>query len=251
MWVIPAALRTTFSASFPAAEDSTSESPELFQMLERSVSWRGKATPAQSWKRAWRKAPWLRRLSGLMLSPSTADRGVGEFIASLEALPVRTSRSQENAPGSTENEADSSGSSSESSEKSDPPKFFGKMSAGQLLLSLVFSMPSLRSDTPAPPSRFVLLTWAPRTSEPVSSSSVVRSNWPTPATRDAKGANGPEHLAKARGHHDQLPNAVVLSGLRAPEETGAASTPASTRLNPAFVEWLMGWPEGHSVPYAR
>ena len=74
-------------------------------------------------------------------------------------------------------------------------------------------------------------------------------NWPTPATRDCKGANGPEHLAKPRGHHDQLPNAVVLSGLQAPTETGAPSLPGSTRLNPLFVEWLMNWPENWSTPY--
>jgi len=75
------------------------------------------------------------------------------------------------------------------------------------------------------------------------------TNWPTPATRDYKGANGPEHLAKTRGHHDQLPNAVVLSGLQAPTETGVESPPASSRLNPLFVEWLMGWPEDWSNPY--
>lgn len=76
-------------------------------------------------------------------------------------------------------------------------------------------------------------------------------SWPTPASRDCKGANGPEHLAKERGHHDQLPNAVVLSGLQAPTETGQESPPTSTRLNPAFVEWLMGWEEGWSLPWPR
>lgn len=78
--------------------------------------------------------------------------------------------------------------------------------------------------------------------------------WPTPAARDAKGANGPEHLAKERGHHDQLPNAVALwSGHPVPEtSTGGPEssppTPSSRRLNPAFVEWLMGWPPGWSMP---
>lgn len=77
--------------------------------------------------------------------------------------------------------------------------------------------------------------------------------WPTPAARDAKGKNGPEHLAKARGHHDQLPNAVALwSGRRAlmTSTPGSASSPSAptSRLNPAFVEWLMGWPESWSLP---
>lgn len=78
--------------------------------------------------------------------------------------------------------------------------------------------------------------------------------WPTPAARDAKGANGPEHLAKERGHHDQLPNAVALwSGHPGPETSrggpeSSPSAPTSRRLNPAFVEWLMGWPEGWTLP---
>jgi len=56
--------------------------------------------------------------------------------------------------------------------------------------------------------------------------------WPTPAARDCKGANSDKHLAKDRGHHDQLPNAVKLAGA-----TGG-------QLNPTWVEWLMGFPSG-------
>jgi len=56
--------------------------------------------------------------------------------------------------------------------------------------------------------------------------------WPTPTTRDYKGANSDEHLAKARGHHDQLPNAVKMAG----DKAGS--------LNPMWVEWLMGFPTG-------
>jgi hypothetical protein len=56
--------------------------------------------------------------------------------------------------------------------------------------------------------------------------------WPTPTTRDHKGANSDEHLAKARGHHDQLPNAVKMAG----HSNGS--------LNPEFVTWLMGFPAG-------
>jgi hypothetical protein len=56
--------------------------------------------------------------------------------------------------------------------------------------------------------------------------------WPTPTTRDYKGANSAEHLAKARGHHDQPPNAVKMAG-----HSGG-------QLNPTWVEWLMGFPTG-------
>ena len=56
--------------------------------------------------------------------------------------------------------------------------------------------------------------------------------WPTPTTRDYKGANSDKHLAKDRGHHDQLPNAVKMAGYTAGS------------LNPTWVEWLMGFPTG-------
>ena len=56
--------------------------------------------------------------------------------------------------------------------------------------------------------------------------------WPTVAAREHEGANSEEHLAKARGHHDQLPNAVKMAGHK------------GGQLNPTWVEWLMGYPEG-------
>ena len=55
---------------------------------------------------------------------------------------------------------------------------------------------------------------------------------PTPATRDYKGANGPEHMTKGRPHMDQLPNAI------------AHGTNRGLKLQPAFVEYLMGYPIG-------
>lgn len=73
--------------------------------------------------------------------------------------------------------------------------------------------------------------------------------WATPAARDSKGANSKEHLAKARGHHDQLPNQVAMLDQRFPHHpeapTGRMLKPA---LNPRFVEWLMGLPFGWTQP---
>jgi len=103
---------------------------------------------------------------------------------------------------------------------------------------------------------------------------------PTPATRDYKGANSPEHLAKERGHHDQLPNAIAMlrtpaanePGVKAgrlrtkdgePAKIGERAYDAETgrnaqvglsqqiamdgtnpglRLQPAFVEWMQSFP---------
>jgi hypothetical protein len=61
--------------------------------------------------------------------------------------------------------------------------------------------------------------------------------FPTPTTRDYKGANGFEttkrKLAEGqRAHMGQLPNAVQH----------LEQKPIGGTLNPTWVEWLMGWP---------
>lgn len=106
-------------------------------------------------------------------------------------------------------------------------------------------------------------------------------NWPTPASRDHKGANGEAHLTNGTGrlHMDQLPN-FVAHGFSLPDhQTRAHGKPSwrdriailrllwawikssygrsvamrlfrnrhTRRLNPLFVEWLMGWPPGHAL----
>jgi DNA (cytosine-5)-methyltransferase 1 len=64
----------------------------------------------------------------------------------------------------------------------------------------------------------------------------ARQAWPTPCTRDYKGANAEEGLTRNDGKSrmDQLPNAVAHGNK--PETVG--------KLNPDWVEWLMGWPIG-------
>lgn len=62
--------------------------------------------------------------------------------------------------------------------------------------------------------------------------------FPTPTARDGKGANDLERTkAKIangqRGHMGQLPNYIRVS-----------ENAASGQLNPRFVEWLMGYPDG-------
>ncbi len=56
--------------------------------------------------------------------------------------------------------------------------------------------------------------------------------WPTPTARDHKGGRKPETLeASGRGATNSLNDAVTCQG-----QHGS--------LNPTWVEWLMGFPEG-------
>jgi hypothetical protein len=110
--------------------------------------------------------------------------------------------------------------------------------------------------------------------------------WPTPATRDYKGANSADHLENGTGrkHLDQLPNfvehlwatptssensnrttkmapshgngpGIVLAGqasdfsrrLPTTYQVGEIRSKERRSLNPLFVEWLMGWPPGWTL----
>tara|TARA_R110002049_G_scaffold30898_1_gene105539 strand:+ start:317 stop:583 length:267 start_codon:yes stop_codon:yes gene_type:complete len=62
---------------------------------------------------------------------------------------------------------------------------------------------------------------------------VARSMWPTPLARDYKGGRKAETLAAAgRNETNSLPDAVN-------SQMGKTGS-----LNPTWVEWLMGYPEG-------
>ena len=72
-------------------------------------------------------------------------------------------------------------------------------------------------------------------------------NWPTPATRDYKGANSIQHImgetASQRGHMGQLPNAVLKSGLQdlvSDSTTGKPRelfpTPRANKVHPEITE---------------
>jgi len=87
--------------------------------------------------------------------------------------------------------------------------------------------------------------------------SMQADQWPTPAARDVKGTNSASHPDRSSGskHLDQLPNFIehcFLPSHQALQITppGSASSQSGQasprRLNPKFVCWLMGHPEGWS-----
>mgnify|MGYP006921322867 CR=1 FL=1 len=97
----------------------------------------------------------------------------------------------------------------------------------------------------------------------ITSLQVLVQQWPTPAARDSKGANSAEHAlitGGGRKHMDQLSNFVAHSShLAQPMPDGPPSCesgqdsppPSAKRLNPAFGEWLMGWPVGWTIAEPR
>ena len=72
----------------PDTEESDSVYHSCSRAIAPSVTWRGKHSQPRIWLRRWKKAPWLKHLSGATLNPSTADHGVAKFISSLPDSPV-------------------------------------------------------------------------------------------------------------------------------------------------------------------
>ena len=78
--------------------------------------------------------------------------------------------------------------------------------------------------------------------------------WPTPASRDFRSPNSQTLSARGGGAKgEQLPNYVEHHFSHPAQQTqhGPKSSGADPilprRLNPAFVEWLMGWPIGWTI----
>lgn len=90
------------------SECSTSLSESQSQALAALVTVSGKDRRPPYWLLAWRKAVWMRRLSGLTLEPSLANTSVAAWLDSLEGSPAPTCPSPERKQESTENTAASS-----------------------------------------------------------------------------------------------------------------------------------------------
>ncbi len=124
MWLY---LPSTCFLSAPESADSISEYESPCQRLAQSCTWRGKHSRLQIWSRRWKTVAWMRRLSGLTLQSSTADRGVVSWMESLRASRASRIASLESSAATTTN-ARSGLSSSGSSERCAPPWSFSKTS---------------------------------------------------------------------------------------------------------------------------
>lgn len=80
------------SPSVQVSEDLISECMRRWEEMREQLPWsNGKPTTPASLKRALRKGGYATRLSGIMLSPLTLNRGVEKWMRSLEATRVNPS----------------------------------------------------------------------------------------------------------------------------------------------------------------
>ena len=242
---------------------------ELFVMLserpaQRPPSWRG-----------WKTRPWITRLYGTMLAPSTATLGLARFISSLPDIPVsRSHHPASERAGKTQGICGPT--SPVSSESADPNGCSAKTSRDIWTVDLKRSPESYKA-------------WALASKRDCSrrlksarpTSGKGSSFWPTPTTSlyccrtDILIQEGAFHFRTAidqKGSQHAIGNAarvwttfwltvkeMGLKPLQTPVyrsshplhvtlKPGTRSCPGDWTFNPNFSDWLMGWPIGWSDP---
>ena len=204
---------------------------ETFLDGEQCAVWNGMHTQQVSWLPDKTTKRYRLSRSGLTFKPLMDDLGKAVLMSCLEAFLAPTSVSQGEEQGSKESSPPCGHTWQELSVKFDPASFSWKTHR------FLWEEDLQESSVTLP--RWGMMRdgvlWE-HTTLPLPTSGTGSGSWPTPTRRDYKGINAPEGLTRKDGKSrmDQLPNAVAYSSKE--KDTGP--------LNPAWVEWLMGWPIG-------
>ena len=82
-WILPKQLHTLVSAL--GTEALISDSEEQSKVCAQSLFLRSKVTPLRTWSRKWKRDSWTQHLSGRILRPSLGQRFATEWTSSLAA----------------------------------------------------------------------------------------------------------------------------------------------------------------------
>lgn len=208
---------------------STSGSDSLYQALASSAMWKGKRMPPQSWRRAFRRAPWMRLLSGLTFAPSMLSRGVASWIASLADSPAPTSATPDSARASKASAAGSGRIWPESYATFDPGSSSWKTCQRSLFGDLTESSPTFtRSGSMRNGSLFERPTLELHTGANGSSC------WPAARAEDSETAGG------HRGALDSLTSAA--RAWQTPGADSFRSRGGDRRSEQGLDQQARGWP---------
>ncbi len=226
MWIyLPSELSLSAADMKASALDSSWPSEML---PELSVMWRSKPMLRRFWRRVPKAARWMMHLSGIILKPSMAARGVAKWISSLGATPA--SRSALRVNGRVKKIPVIYGRIfGASSKKSSPKAASLKMSQGTLVSGMKLSGENYR-------------TWAiqlkkaslarRKLAHPMSANAFISSPWPTPLKGDAD-----KHMGKFYGKNQTLTGAAKQWPTpRAEHDSGRHRGQADT-LHSAVKQW--------------
>jgi len=268
----------------PGVEDLNSDSPLRSELItEQSPTLKGNVRPLRSWLRTWKEGGWIRLLSGMTLEPSQAMSLAHSWITStLSQQDSLASRGQSQETEREPMTSDGSGPSSldwfarydpeASSWKTSQVSFMeelntfsetwprsgsmrnGKVSERQTLVHPIAGSESLSWASPVAADaaqgdieneNTKYVTTGTGRLRKISNNGESGSlglarevkhwgvgNWLTPSANEDAAGTVDGNMQHMLSHQVQ-----VATGITSTNDTGQ-------RLNPLFVEWLMGWPEG-------
>jgi hypothetical protein len=229
MWIIP----KTLSAFVQDTEGLNLDLDERAWMFEQSAMWRSKPSSKPTFLRRLKKGGWITPLSTRILKPSLHESFEEKFVGSLEDIHV--SHSVQQGSEKEKKTQDTCGPISESM-------------SGQLDLFGAFS--KMSEVTPRWGYGESCPIWKKMVTERSGACSVRRkqarltnasdaSSWPTPR------AGNPGSRKPGTGGKILAEEAKIHNGPPAPEKSSTSGkNHGSPKLNPNWVEQLMGLPVG-------
>ena len=275
MWIIP----KTLSAFVQDTEGLNLDLEERAWMLESSAMWRSKPSSKQTWLRRLKKDEWMTRLSTRILKPSQQKYFEEKFTDSLEDIPVsrsvaRGSEKEKKTQGTyghtSENmsgQLDLFGAFSRMSEVT-PRWGYGEScpiwkkmvtersgDCTQRRKQARLTNASDASSWPTATARdhkgcyktLVRKDGKPRGDLLPDAVNIAEQNWGTPASNDANKTPHCEINSKQGGLSKSvgIEEAKIHAGPPAPEKSSTSGkNHGSPKLNPNWVEQLMGLPIG-------
>ena len=234
MWIhLPTSVYTAEAA------DLTSALSWPFQVLEQSVTWKEMRRRSRSWLTTCNRSNWMMRLSGQIPEPSTAPSGVAKWIGSLAASPASRGQSQGDRQGWTMSVG--SGPISD--------RFLGMFNPEGRFLKTSRDFFEADSD---PSSVTLPRSGSMRSGQVFERQTLAHrtggngySFWATPTASDDEHKVTVNSLQPGLvGEVDRFSGRPVQEALKIGGKLSKSDQTSLPRLNPKFVELLMGWPQG-------
>ncbi len=229
MWIVP----KTLSAFVQDTEGLNLGLDERAWMLEQSAMWRSKPSSKQTWLRRLKKHSWMTRLSTRILKPSQQKSFEEKFTASL--VGIHANRSVVRGSEKERKTQDTCGLISEdTSEQLVLPGFLPKMSEATPRWGYGESCPIWKKMVTERSS-----DCTQRRKQARLTNASDASSWPTPR------AGNPGSRKPGTGGKILAEEAKIHAGPPALEKSSTSGkNHGSPKLNPNWVEQLMGLPIG-------
>ena len=226
MWIIP----TNYPQSSRYAQDMVASSEDLALQdlnIEQSLCLKSKPMRLQTCLRKWKRDSWFRHLSGRILKPCQHTAFESELMSSLAVIPASHSQQQDSAKA--QKTPDTSGHTSTTTfAQLDLFDASSRMSKGTSALDSEKSLQTWKALVTRLRGEYSARLKSARLTEESGCTS-----WPTPTASDYKGS-GPTVIRK--DGKDRSKDRLDYAVEQQPNTTG--------KLNPQWVEWLMGLSTG-------